>query len=572
MERRVQRGDDNDDHAGAGLSVAGASGGAGSSGRRRVHPRVRIGLHGPFRMLDGSGNRIELPSRKGMALIAMLALVPRHEHTRDWLRRMLWGSRDEEQAQASFRKELSRLRQRLESVAPDLVQAQGRRVWLDADAYDLLPAEPGQMLLEGLDIPGADQFAAWIVQQRADAPHRQPAGFSQPRAAASLAVLPFTNDSGDAGADYLAAGIGDELGGRIAQLRWLKVIGSGASFPTDGSESALDAGRRLGAAFVFGGRLRKLGSGWQLAGRLIDTSDGILLAAPSLDLANPQESNAFLPIIEQLVAMLADQLDDAERSRAAALPADALAVNDLIWRGRWHQNRLALPDLDAAAGYFEQARAAAPQSANAAIEWAQNFGYRLWARRADVGDIAAFGEAARRTVDLDRRDGRAHMLVGIAEMWQRRMEAAETWLRQAVDLCPSLAMAHEQLGTLHLLCARPAVAVEWMETAQRLSPHDFRRFYRESELGMALLLQGDWAGALGHAGTALALRPGYWHAHVVCINAHWRSGDDAAAVAALAALKATRSGFDAAYVDWIPFRNPVWNGWLKEPLVALQSG
>jgi len=562
----VQRGDDNRGHA----SPAGDS--AGDQAVAQGRSPVRIGLHGPFRMLDAAGNRIELPSRKGMALIAMLAIVPRHEHTRDWLRRMLWGSRDEEQAQASLRKELSRLRQRLDGVAPDLIQAQGRRVWLDPAAYDLLPAEPGQLLLEGLNIPGAPDFAEWVQQQRADAPHRKPAGFSQPRAAANLAVLPFTNDSGDPGADYLAAGIGDELADRIARLRWLKVIGSGASFPTDGSESALEAGRRLGAAFVFGGRLRRLGSGWQLAGRLIDTSDGNLLCAPGIDLANLQESNAFLPMIDQLVAMLAEQLDDAERSRAAALPVDAVQVNDLIWRGRWHQNRLAQPDLDKAATYFEQARAAAPLSANAAIEWTQNFGYRLWSRRAGAEEIAAFGDAARRAVDLDRRDGRAHMLVGIAEMWQRRMEPAETWLRQAVDLCPSLAMAHEQLGTLHLLSARPAVAVDWLDAALRLSPHDFRRFYRQSELGMALLLQGDWENAQAHASIAIALRPGYWHAHVVRINALWRGGDDAGAAAALADLKAARPSFAAGHVAWIPFRNPDWNRWLQEPLLALPSG
>lgn len=558
MEKRVQRSDD-------------SSGPASSAGATPARRPVRIGLHGPFRMLDAAGNRIDLPSRKGMALIAMLAIVPRHEHTRDWLRRMLWGSRDEEQAQASLRKELSRLRQRLEPVAPDLIQAQGRRVWLDPAQYDLLPAEPGQLLLEGLNIPGADDFADWVEQQRADAPHRRPTGFSQPRAAASLAVLPFTNESGDAGADYLAAGIGDELADRIARLRWLKVIGSGASFPTDGSESPLEAGRRLRAAFVFGGRLRRLGSGWQLAGRLIDTTDGNLLCAPGIDLANLQESNAFLPIVDQLVAMLAEQLDDAERSRAAALPGDAMEVNDLIWRGRWHQNRLLQPDLDKAATYFERARAAAPLSANAAIEWAQNFGYRLWSRRAGADEIAAFGAAARRAVDLDRRDGRAHMLVGIAEMWQRRMEPAETWLRQAVDLCPSLAMAHEQLGTLHLLSARPGVAVEWLDAALRLSPHDFRRFYRQSELGLALLLQGEWDAALSHANTAIALRPGYWHAHVVRINALWRSGDDRGAAAAMADLLAARPSFVPGHVNWIPFSNPAWNGWLLEPLLALQS-
>lgn len=102
-------------------------------------------------------------------------------------------------------------------------------------------------------------------------------------------------------------------------------------------------------------------------------------------------------------------------------------------------------------------------------------------------------------------------------------------------------------------------------------PHDFRRFYRQSELGLALLLQGEWDAALSHANTAIALRPGYWHAHVVRINALWRSGDDRGAAAAMADLLAARPSFVPGHVNWIPFSNPAWNGWLLEPLLALQS-
>jgi TolB-like protein len=522
-------------------------------------------------MFAADGARIKVTSRKGMALIAMLALLPRQEHNRDWLRRQLWGRRDEEQGQASLRKELSRLRKELEMQAPGLLCSEGRRVWLNPDQYDLLPAEPGQMLLEGMEIAGAPDFTTWLQQQREAVPHR-PENFAAPRVASSLAVLPFLNESGDATSDYLAAGIGDELADRISRLRWIKVIGSGSSFAVGGGEDVLAAGRRLGASYVFGGRLRRSLSGWQLSGRLMACADGEIICSPSLELVNPQESNAILPIVDQMVALLADRLDDSERERVAALPADGLDVNDLIWRGRWHQNRLSAPELDKAAAYFGEALRLAPDSPNAAIEWAQNLGYRLWSRRADPAELEAFGEAARRAVDLDRRDGRGHMLVGISEMWQRRMGPAETWLRQAIDRCPSLAMAHEQLGTLQTLNSRPVAACEWLMSALRLSPHDFRLFYREAELALALLLQGQWEDALSRAETAIALQPGYWHAHLTRINALWRLQNDAAAAAALAELLVARPGFRADYADWIPFRNASLNAWLKEPLYALQSG
>lgn len=534
-----------------------------------MKPRVSIALHGPFRMVAADGTRIEITSRKGMALIAMLALLPRQEHNRDWLRRQLWSRSNEEQGQASLRKELSRLRKELDGPAPGLLCGEGRRVWLNPDHYDLLPAEPGQLLLEGLVIPGAPEFARWVEQQRAALPHR-PDNFAAPRSPSSLAVLPFVNESGDATSDYLAAGIGDELADRISRLRWIKVIGSGSSFAVDGGEDVLAAGRRLGAAYVFGGRLRRSLSGWQLSGRLMACDDGEIICAPALELHNPQESNAILPIIDQMVALLADRLEGSEQDRVAALPPDRLDVNDLIWRGRWHQNRLSQPELKKASDYFAEAVRLAPESPNAAIEWAQNLGYILWSRRADADEVQAFGDAARRAVDLDRRDGRGHMLVGISEMWLRRMGPAETWLRGAIERCPSLAMAHEQLGTLQTLNGRPVAGCEWLLTALRLSPHDFRRFYREAELALALLLQGEWEEALARAETAIALQPGYWHAHLTRINALWRLQDDAGARAALAELLAVRPSFRSGHVDWIPFRNNRINAWLKEPLDALQ--
>ncbi len=546
---------------------------------------LSISLHGPMRIYAPDGRRIELSSRKGMALLAMLALVPQQEHDRDWFRRMLWGRSQPEQGQASLRKELSRLRKELEAHGVfGLLCSEGRRLWLAPDHYHLLPGLPGQLLLEGLDVPGAADFNAWAAEQRRAAaasplPARPISAVAAtvaeaepPRLAQGLAVLPFVNESGDAANDYVAAGIGDELADRIARLRWLKVIGSGASFAVGGGEDLLAAGRRLGAAYVFGGRLRKAASGWQLSGRLMACADGEIICAPALELPNPQESNAFVPIIDQMVALLAERLDDNERERVAALPADRLDVNDLIWRGRWHQNRLSRPELETAAGFFAEALRRAPQSANAAIEWTQNLGYRLWSRRATAEDIAAFGAAARRAVDLDRRDGRAHMLVGVAEMWLRRMDTAEMWLREAISLCPSLAMAHEQLATLFNLTGQPNAAAEALHTALRLSPHDFRRFYREAELALAYLMQGEWQAAIARANIAIALQPGYWHPHVSRVGAYWRMNDLAAARGAHDQLLLARPRFRIDQIDWIPFRYDALNAWLKEPLQQLQAG
>ena len=69
-------------------------------------------LLGAFRLRAPNGERIEITSRKGAALIAMLAMASEGERTRGWLQEKLWGARQHTQARSSLRRELSDLRDR----------------------------------------------------------------------------------------------------------------------------------------------------------------------------------------------------------------------------------------------------------------------------------------------------------------------------------------------------------------------------------------------------------------------------------------------------------------------------
>ncbi len=73
----------------------------------------RLELMGTFRLQAPTGQRIDIASRKGMALVAMLAMASRGERTRAWLQDRLWGSRQKAQAQQSLRRELGNLRRML---------------------------------------------------------------------------------------------------------------------------------------------------------------------------------------------------------------------------------------------------------------------------------------------------------------------------------------------------------------------------------------------------------------------------------------------------------------------------
>ena len=130
-------------------------------------------LLGPFRLRAPDGRRVEIPSKKGQALIAMLALAGGGERTRSWLQDKLWGSRQAAQAQASLRNELSSLRNAFSSNDEVLLGADHARVWInlalvnvDARRVDEAAGAVGDFL-EGLDIAGEEGFEDWLREERA---------------------------------------------------------------------------------------------------------------------------------------------------------------------------------------------------------------------------------------------------------------------------------------------------------------------------------------------------------------------------------------------------------------------
>ena len=200
-------------------------------------------LLGPFRMLAPGGRRVDISSKKGQALIAMLATSAGGERTRSWLQNQLWGSRGQDQAQSSLRSELSNLRALLNTELTPLLNADHSRIWLDLNCVDIdlrNPAIHGNgEFLEGIDIAGENGFEDWLRDQRhrfeaetSGIPSRIPESEVVRRTAPSpisnhfaalpaLAVLPFVNLTGQPGQDYLAEGMSEDLIDRLSRLRWL---------------------------------------------------------------------------------------------------------------------------------------------------------------------------------------------------------------------------------------------------------------------------------------------------------------------------------------------------------------
>jgi TolB-like protein len=553
--------------------------------------KYTLSLLGPFRLLSPDGTRIDVSSKKGQALIAMLAMAGNGERTRSWLQTMLWGSRGADQAQASLRSELSGLRNRTNVGDAPLLLADHSRIWIDLSLVTIDArgddADASAEFLEGLDVAGEDGFEDWLREERAcrernrkearridyDVPLAQierPTENTNPQAFVALpaiAVLPFVNLTGDPERDYFAEGLSEDLIDRLSRLRWLPVIARSSSFTIAGSATSLQqAGQALGARYIFEGKLRRVGADETLSVSLTDNDAGRIIWSNRI----PMKKDASLHVLEDLLsdvsAHLGTQIDAAEQQRALAKQRSDLSVRDLIWQGRWHMNRLTSDDSQKAQALFKEALNREPNSPEALIQYSWALLWDGWAKRATDEETREIRRLAQKAIIADYEDARGHMLAGVAETWLRQPLRAEALLKRAIELNPSLPLAHAQLGDAMYLRGEPEAALEPLNIAVRLSPNDPQLFFFRGELAIAHLMLGNFAEALQQAEESLMRRASYWFAHVMRINALTRLQRLADAQEAAIEFQRQVPKFEAEMIDWIPFIDRRWNEFLKEGL------
>src|SRR5437764_10711194 len=91
----------------------------------------------------------------------------------------------------------------------------------------------------------------------------------------SIAVLPFTNMSGDPEQEYFSDGISEDIITDLSKISGLSVSARHSAFSYKGKAVKIQqVARELGVAFVVEGSVRKAGSRVRVTGQLVSSADG----------------------------------------------------------------------------------------------------------------------------------------------------------------------------------------------------------------------------------------------------------------------------------------------------------
>ena len=290
----------------------------------------------------------------------------------------------------------------------------------------------------------------------------------------SIAVLPFDNQNGDPEIDYLTDGLTESIIHGLSQLSQLKVMARSTVFQYKGKEvDPRKVGHDLGVGSVVMGRLLQQGDNLTIRTELVSVSDGTELWGQQY---NRKVADVFAvqeEIAKEISEKLRLKLSGAERQQLARRPTENLKAFQYYMQGRSSAQRRTREDLLTAISYYQRA---IKEDSNYALAYA---GFAdAYANLGAYGYIAPIDgarkteEAALEAVALDENLAEAHAALALANIAfaPSNFQVGDRELRRAIELSPSLALAHGYLGFSLVRQGRLDESLEEMLKARELDP------------------------------------------------------------------------------------------------------
>ena len=147
----------------------------------------------------------------------------------------------------------------------------------------------------------------------------------------SIAVLPFTNMSGDLEQEYFTDGITEDIITELSHFRSLFVIARNSSFSYKGqSPDIRRVGRELGVRYLLEGSIRKSANRIRVTAQLIDALTGNHLWAEKYDRVLEDIFEVQEELTRSIVVAIAPHIDEEERNKVHRLRPEALGAYERV--------------------------------------------------------------------------------------------------------------------------------------------------------------------------------------------------------------------------------------------------
>jgi len=266
------------------------------------------------------------------------------------------------------------------------------------------------------------------------------AAMLEPSDKPSIAVLPFSNMSGDPEQEYFSDGITEDIITELSRFKDLSVVSRNSSFVFKGKAVSLrDVGKQLGVDYVVEGSIRKSGSKVRVTAQLIDARSDNHIWADRYDRSLEDIFEVQDDVVRRVASTLVGRLEHERQERTRRQSESQLRAYDLYLRGRELFFNWTLEDNSKARDFLKAAIEIEPDYA-AALALSSEVLLRMWLNGWSENpeqDRRESFQAAKRASEIDDQDSRVHTALGLVYLWQRKLDRAKHHFETALKLNPN---------------------------------------------------------------------------------------------------------------------------------------
>ena len=313
----------------------------------------------------------------------------------------------------------------------------------------------------------------------------------------SIAVLPFTNMSGDPAQEYIGDGISENIITALSMGAAIFVIARNSTFTYKArAVKVQDVAEDLGVRYVLEGSVQKSGDRLRVTAQLIDALTGHHLWSEKYDRKMGELFDIQDEITQKIVVSLQVELTSGEQARVFAKSTDNLDAWCYGVKGNYLLDKFNREDNLKARELLEAAIKLDPGHASAIV----------WLGATHTVD-AAYGwskspaesfkrahELAQKALALDDKSPNVHILLGTIYLAQRLHDQAIAAGNHSILLAPGMSIAHAHLANTMFFSGRFEDAIALTEKAMRLSPW-YPAFYL-SPLARSYAFKGRYEEAI----------------------------------------------------------------------------
>jgi adenylate cyclase len=366
----------------------------------------------------------------------------------------------------------------------------------------------------------------------------------------SIAVLPFTNLSGDPQQEYFSDGITDQLINDLSRLPDLFVIARNSSFTYKGKTvKEQEIGRQLGVKYVLEGSTEKSSNRVGIGVELVDANTGTeawteKYDRPLTDIFAMQDE-----IVGKVVTTLGliFKLDEMKTPHGASFrPTDNLEAYDDYLRGIEYHFRFSKDDDEKAVRWCQKALELDPRFGEAYALAGWSYWLKIWNQWSTnpQADMARSIEMVHKALAVDDSNATALALLSYVDWLQDHYDQGVVDAKRAVAINPNSASGYQALSDALANAVEPEGALHAAEKAMRLDPaHQDAYGY---SAGAAYNEMGRHQEAVIVLKRNVAAYPNNLVGHLFLLSAYAELGRDQDARAEAAEVRRISPGFTLA--------------------------